>query len=250
MNKKIMTALVVVALAGVLATTTGCTWVKLQDRPETRTTTETKTVDLGGATSLTTNIRFGVGSLNISAADTTVTAMVADFTYAPAGWKPEVEYAVEGSAGVLTVSQPDRVRIKPFSNVRNTWNLRLGKGIPTDLKLQLGVGDSDVDLRGIDVSRLEIQSGVGGSTIDLSGPRTSSVTGRIQAGVGDMTVRLPRGIGVRVSGRHDGVGGYSAEGFVSNGDSWENEAYLRATGPKIEIELQRGVGDVTLVLVD
>lgn len=250
MNRKIFTAIAVVGLVAALATTTGCRRVRLQDRPETRTTTETQRFDLQGATSLKTDINFGVGSLNVSAADTTGTAVVADFRYSPEEWKPEAGYSVEGSTGITTISQPKQIRVRPFRNVTNTWNLRLGTGIPTALRLQLGVGEADVDLRGIDITRLDIQSGVGDSTIDLSGTRTSAITGRIQAGVGSLTVRLPRSMGVRITGRHDGVGSYSADGFIANGNAFENEAYASGTGPKIELELQRGVGDVTLVLVD
>lgn len=250
MNRKFFTAIAVVGLVAALASVTGCRRVPLQDRPETRTTTETQKFDLQGATSLKTDINFGVGVLNVSAADATGTAVVADFRYSPVEWKPETAYSVEGSTGVTTISQPKQIRVRPFMNVQNTWNLRLGTGVPTAVKLQLGVGESEVDLRGVDVTRLDVQMGVGDSTIDLSGTRTSGITGRIQAGVGALTVRLPRNIGVRVTGRHDGVGSYSAEGFIASGNAFENEAYASGTGPKIEIDLQRGVGDVTLVLVD
>jgi hypothetical protein len=250
MNKKLLAALVAMGLVASLMTMTGCTRVRLQDRPETRTTTDTTRFDLQGATSVTTDIRFGVGRLSISAADATGTALVGDFTYAPVEWKPEASYSVDGSTGVVTVSQPHQVKVVPFGRVENTWNLRLGTGVPTTLKLQLGVGQSDVDLRGVDLTQIDAQTGVGDSMIDLSGTRTSSVSGRIQAGVGNLTLRLPRSIGVRVTGRHDGVGDYSADGFITDGNAVENEAYRSGTGPKIDIELVRGVGDVTLVLVD
>jgi hypothetical protein len=250
MNKRLLAALVAMGLVASLMATTGCTRVRLQDRPETRTTTDSARFDLQGATSVDADIRFGVGELSISAADATGTAFVGDFTYAPAGWKPEASYSVEGSTGVLAVSQPHQVKVVPFGRVENTWNLRLGTGVPTTLKLQLGVGHSNIDLRGVDVTRLDAQTGVGDSTIDLSGPRTSNVTGRIQAGVGNLTLRLPKGIGVRVTGKHEGLGDYSAEGFISSGEGFENEAYRSGTGPKIDIDLMRGVGDVTLVLVD
>jgi len=69
------------------------------------------------------------------------------------------------------------------------------------------------------------------------------------AGVGKVVLRLPEGVGVRITGREDGVGSFAADGFIAQGDSWVNEAYSAASGPKIELDLTRGVGDVTLVLV-
>lgn len=241
--------LIALALLGALALTSGCTWVRLQDRPETRTTTENKVVALDGATALHADLRIGVGELVVSSTDASGSAMVGDFTYAPASWKPEVSYAVEGTAGTLTVSQPGKVSAPVFDGVQNSWNVRLPKGVPTDLSLHLGVGTSSVDLRGTDLTALDVITGVGDTTVDLSGPRATGLTGRVEAGVGKLTLRLPKSVGVRVTGREEGVGHTSADGFIAQGGAWVNEAYS-GSGPKIEIELTRGVGDVNLVLVD
>jgi hypothetical protein len=175
--------------------------------------------------------------------------MVGDFVYAPASWEPEVAYTVSGDVGNLSVRQPDNMGVSPFTNVRNTWNVRLATGVPTDLTLQLGVGHSVVDLRGIDLTNLNVLTGVGDTTVDLSGARSSDLGARVEAGVGSLTLRVPRSVGVRVTGRQDGVGHFSADGFTARGDSWVNDAYS-GSGPKIEIDLVRGVGDITLVMVD
>lgn len=249
MRRRLLTVAAVITILTALVATTGCTRVRLQDRPETKTTTLNKAVTLDGATALETELEIGVGELTVSAADETGTALVADFTYAPASWEPEVEYSVEGTAGRLAVRQPESVDVSLFSDMRNEWRVRLGSGVPTDLRLTLGVGESDVDLRGIDLVGLEMTTGVGDTSIDLSDARTTDLRARIESGVGTLTLRLPRGIGVRVDGREEGVGTFRADGFVSQGNSWVNEAY-GAPGPKIEIDLIRGVGDVTLVLVD
>lgn len=241
--------LVACALAGALALMSGCTWVKLQDRAETRTTTENKVVAIDGASQLHTDLTIGVGQLTVSSTDESGSAMVADFTYAPADWKPQVSYSVEGTAGKLAVSQPGKVSAPIFDGVQNIWNVRLPKGVPTDLSLHLGVGQSTVDLRGLDLTALDVITGVGDTTVDLSGPRTTGLSARIEAGVGKLTVRLPKSVGVKVTGREEGVGHTSADGFIAQGSSWVNEAYS-GTGPKIEIELTRGVGDVNLILVD
>jgi hypothetical protein len=249
MRRKLLAVATATVLVAALATTTGCTRVRLSDRPETRTFTTNKSVALAGATTLTTELRVGVGELTVSSLDSSANAMVGDFTYAPASWAPEVDYAVSGDTGRLVVRQPSQVETPFFSDVHNTWNVRLPKGVPTDLTLQLGVGTSKVDLTGLDLTALNVLTGVGDTTIDLSGPRTADLSGRIEAGVGKLTVRLPKTVGVRVNGREDGVGQFSADGFTAQGNYWVNAAYGGA-GPKIEIDLIRGVGDVTLVLVD
>jgi hypothetical protein len=247
--RRILTAGAVLLAVVALAATTGCTRVRLSEDPNTRTTTDNKTVALGGATSVETEIRQGVGELRVSVEPTTTDVLKADFTYAPVSWKPTVDYSVSSGVGQLLVEQPNTTDVAAFHDTENTWNVRLAGGVPTKLKLRLGVGTSKVDLRGLDLTSIDTVTGVGDSTIDLSGPRTRDLTGRIEAGVGRITVRLPRNVGVRFSGRQDGVGNFTADGFKAEGNSWVNDAYS-GPGPKIDIDFIRGVGDATLVLVD
>ena len=71
----------------------------------------------------------------------------------------------------------------------------------------------------------------------------------VTAGAGRVEVRLPSDIGVRVSGREDGVGDWSYDGFTVDGDYLVNDAY-GTSDTTIELDVQRGIGDVVLVLVD
>jgi hypothetical protein len=248
--KRILTAAVLAAALVALAmTTTGCTRVRLAENPDTRTTSETKTVAIGDAKSVEAEVRMGVGELTMSVEPTTSDLLRAGFTYAPVSWKPTVTYDVSSGVGRLLVAQPDSSGVPAFGGAKNTWDLKLDGGVPTRLKLVLGVGTSRIDLRGLDLTSLDAVTGVGDTTIDLSGPRTTDLAGRIQAGVGNIVVRLPKNVGVRVSGRQDGVGSFNAEGFTAQGDYWVNDAYSDP-GPKIDIQFERGVGDATLVLVD
>jgi len=249
MRKGYRIAAAVVCSAVLLVAVTGCTRVRLQDTPSTAVQTMHKTVDLGGATHLDTTLRMGVGELTLKSLDTSVSAMSADFEFAPTTWKPEVTYSVSGSDGTLLVRQPENIEISPLKNARNNWTVRLAKGIPTDLRLGLGVGTSDVDLRGIDLESLDVTTGVGKTTIDLSGPRARGLSGRIESGVGDLTLRLPASVGARVTGGKDGLGDFTADGVGVNSAGWVNDAYS-GSGPKIEIELKRGIGNVTILLVD
>lgn len=242
-------ALTVAVLAAVLLAATGCTRVRLQDGPSTSTQTVSESIALSGATALDAKFTQGVGDLKIRAASDATDAVGTVFTYAPASWKPEVVSTVEGTSAKLTIAQPDHSDVSLFSNMKNEWTITMPRAVATHVTLRLGVGHSDVDLRGMDLVGLDVLTGVGDTTVDLSGPRTAALSARIENGVGTLKVRLPKSVGVRVNGQDDGVGEFKADGFISEGSAWVNEAY-RGTGPKIEIDLTRGVGDVTLVLVD
>ena len=246
-------ALVVLLAIGTLGTA-GCTRVPLP-RAQVTTQSEHTVVALKGAKSVDAQLVIGVGQLKVSAASTSSPAggadlMTADFVYAPASWKPQVAYAV-GADGVgrLEVRQPEGSKVPVFQDTKNAWDLTLAPGVPMKLALACGVGTNDIDLRGIDVRELSATTGVGDSTIDLSGKRASDVAVDLHSGVGKLVVKVPRSMGVRVTGRQDGVGSFSADGFIAQGDTWVTQAYS-GSGPKMEISIQRGVGDIRLELVD
>ena len=88
-----------------------------------------------------------------------------------------MKYSVEGTRGALYVSQPDPEEVPNFGKTRNSWTVKIAPDVPTDLSLKLGVGASDVDLRGVDVTALEALTGVGEAKIDLSGERDARPDG-------------------------------------------------------------------------
>ncbi len=260
MRKSVVIAVALLLAVAVLGST-GCRRVKLTETPSGKrleVSTETTAVALGEAEGLDVTVRQGVGVLKLAAGEpSSTTAMDATFSYAPAEWKPEVTYSVEETRGVLYVGQPE-IGVGPnFGTTENEWTIKVAPGMPAKLSLKLGVGESDVDLRGVDVTGLEAITGVGEATFDLSGERTHDLTARIQAGVGELTVRVPSDVGVRIIGAQDGLGDFTAHNFerddsagaTPDGNDLVNAAYS-ADGPKIELFLTRGIGDVRVVSVD
>jgi hypothetical protein len=247
--RRILFAAAAAAVAMALVASAGCTRVRLAQDPETATRSVEETIGVGAATRLDATIVKGVGELVVSAEPSSTDVLGAVFTFAPAALRPDVAYAVEGDTGALSVKQPQVDGPLGGDRYINTWTLKLGGGVPTRLDLKLGVGTSRVDLRGLDITGLEILCGVGDATIDLSGPRATDLNARVETGIGRTVVRLPAGVGVRVTGREEGLGSTTADGFVAQGDSWVNQAYSGA-GPKIEVDLTRGIGELELELVD
>ena len=160
--------------------------------------------------------------------------------------KPETSYEVSGSTGELSISQPN-VRYKLGESGPYAWNIRLAKGVPMELNVQMGAGSSDLDLSEIDVRDLTMRLGAGETKLDLTGPRAEDVNGDIQAGVGQLTILLPKDVGVKVTGRKSGVGTFEADGFKVMGEAYVNDAY--GTSPvTIDLNVMRGVGEVKLEL--
>ncbi len=66
----------------------------------------------------------------------------------------------------------------------------------------------------------------------------------MDGGAGDVSISLPSDVAVEV--RVDsGIGDVQADGLLSDGDVWVNDAYGDG-GPVIEIDINQGVGNVRL----
>lgn len=246
MKKTILLVAVAITLVGVLMAT-GCTRVRLSEtqRGSDEVAVDERTLELGGAGKLIASARMGVGELQLTGSTTSSDTLEARFEYAPASWKPDVEFGSDGTEAHFSADQSEASEMQLGDKVRNLWDLKFPAGVPTELSLKLGVGESTVDLRDVDVRDLLVTTGVGSTKIDLSGPRAVDIDARIECGVGETVIRVPSNMGVRIVGGQDGVGDLSAEGFQADGDALVNEVFGSA-GPKLEIKLTRGIGDVRI----
>lgn len=236
--------LALVVVTAVFILTTGCI-NRLNVGP---VQTDEETVEAGDIDSARVNIQMGVGKLDINGGAAGL--LDAKFTYNVEEWKPEVNYEISSNEGRLTVRQPEgetgSVGIPDTDNVKNEWDLKLNDDIPMDLDINLGVGESELELSGLTLNSLDIQTGVGETTIDLTGDWATSFDVDIEGGVGQTTVRLPRGVGVRVE-TQTGIGGINVRNLIQNGDTYTNAAYENAD-VILDITVQGGVGAIDLIL--
>jgi predicted membrane protein len=237
---------VLLLVTAVLTLTTGCI-NQLQVGP---TQTDEETVEAGDIDSARVNIEMGVGELDINGSADGL--LDATFIYNVAKWQPEIDYTISGSEGRLTVKQPGgdsgSVGIPDSDDIKYEWDLKLNDDIPMDLDINLGVGESNLELGGLMLNSLDIQTGVGETTIDLTGDWPNSFDVDIEGGVGKTTVRLPDGVGVRVE-TQTGIGTIDVRGLIVNGDTYTNTAYDSAN-VILDIKVQGGVGAIDLILAE
>lgn len=239
-----MRLIAVLALASALMTAAGCVRVELPV-PDYETTTER--VDAGGATELQAEIDMGAGDLDITGDATG--AMEATFEFGPESLEPKVDYTVDSGRGRLSVSTPAKVDLRPLRDMHYVWDVALASGLPLDLSVQMGAGRADIDLRGTDLRRLQMDLGAGDATVDLSGGWVHDADVWITTGAGELTVRVPADVGIRLRGHKDGIGEFNAEGFRADGDALVNDAYDDAD-VRFELTLVRGVGTVNVETVE
>jgi hypothetical protein len=223
------------SVVAVLALVAAC------DEPR-RVTTETKTVALEGAERAEVRLRMGAGEIRVRGADQEA-LLEAEFRFNRERLRPAVEYRLFGDKGILELG-PGRRRGIPLGNVRNTWDLSLTRSVPLDLDIDLGAGESRLDLRGLRVSKLDIDMGVGEMRLDLSGLHHESFRVKIDGGIGSVRLALPSETGVRVK-VDKGIGSVDARGLSKQDGYYVNEAFGRSD-VTIEIDIDAGIGSVDL----
>jgi hypothetical protein len=203
--------------------------------------TESQSVDLGDAKSVSVKINMGAGDLKLTGGAAKL--LDANFTYNVDSLKPEVKY----TDGTLIVQQPETEGLPDLRGIRdfrNEWGLQLNGEVPMDLRVQMGAGNSDLQLADLSLTGLGITLGAGNSTVDLSGDWPKDLQVSIDTGAGDITLRLPKHVGVRVNVDR-GPTIIKASGMTQVGSTYTNEAY-GVSDVTMQVILKTDIGQVNL----
>ncbi len=204
---------------------------------------DTQSVDLQGAKSVSAELQLGAGTLNLNGGSNHL--LDADFRYGRYEGKPTVDYTVSGDHGQLTLTQNSQNdNHMHFGGGDDDWDLRLSDAVPIDMKINMGAGEGNLQLNGVNLSRLDIQMGVGELHLDLTGERKSNLEANIQGRVGSATIHLPSAMGVHVNAE-GGIGAVNAHGLKRDGDAYVNDAYGKSP-TTIDMTIHGGVGEINL----
>jgi hypothetical protein len=203
---------------------------------------DTQAVELQGAKSVSANLDMPAGMLTLGGGSSRL--LDADFRYGGAQGKPRVDYIVTGDHGQLDITQRQYGAVH-FGDSHDDWDLRFGGDVPLELRLNMGAGQNNLRLNGLDVKRLEVHMGAGELNLDLTGARKSDLQATIEGGAGQATIRLPRDVGVRAYAS-GGIGSVNARGMTRDGDAYVNAAYGKSP-VTIELTVHGGVGEINLL---
>lgn len=164
-----------------------------------------------------------------------------------AGEQVAVDYVLRGDHGQFSaVSRGFRSTFMGFRRAV-PWDLTLTGRVPIALSVETGVGDSNLDLRQLQLESLVINAGVGSTTLQL--PQAGGYAGSIDGGIGDIVVRIPRNVGVRIE-VDTGLGSVTvADHFARNGDGYTSPAYATST-QRVELSIDAGIGTVRVQVAD
>jgi hypothetical protein len=205
----------------------------------------TRTVEAGGVKDVRASIEMPAGELTVSGGSATL--LDARFDQPGNSGDPQVQYDHSSASGVLKISEGDSDTHVVFpSHGDRRWNLRFGQDVPLDLKIDMGAGQGNLNLRDVPLTKLELNIGAGQVNADLTGQRDQDLNADIEGGVGEADIRLPRNVGVMVEAS-GGIGSLDTDGLRKDGDRYVNAVYGK-TPATIHLKVEGGIGHIILRL--
>lgn len=237
---------------------------------------------LAGATSAHIELDFSVGRLAVKGLAESENLIEADVAYTgemkfevSGETEKKVKLAQDKSSGenIVTSSVKDAIgKLVNRDDLR--WEVGLSPALPLRLDINGGVGETRLDLSGLQISGLEVDNGVGETHLNLPACAASYPVS-LNSGVGAMHIHVGQGAAVKLDiqggvGSVDvfvaaqaavhleatsGLGGVDVPkqfkrvkggaDFISKSGVWETEGYALAS-PQVQITYNGGVGGFKL----
>ncbi len=208
----------------------------------------TTTFALEGATAGSVEITMGAGELLVHGGAPPGSIMESGVSYTAPEWQPEYSQSATGGVMTIIMTDPGKKWSGWFSpDPPKKWDVALAKDLPLELAVKHGAGDCTLELGGLNLSGLTLDTGAGEATVDLGRYHGGAFSGRIDQGVGDLTVLISRESNTRVV-IDQGVGDIRYSGLVMQGKEYTTR-WFDPERPATTILIDQGVGDIRLEAV-
>jgi len=217
--------------------------------------------------SVRTSIAISAGRLTVRGGANNL--VDTEISFSNSDWEPEIEYTSSGNTGRLRIEQPETRGIDLNFNdeFTNDWLIQLNDEVVQDLELSVGAGETDIDLRGLQlnyvdidagvgehsinladtsVPRVNLNAGVGEVSVDLSGKWNNDLRAEFNGGIGELNLLLPADVGIRME-VNGALGAINAPELRKNGRVYTNELYGQSEYV-LELEIKAGIGTVNVSL--
>ena len=111
--------------------------------------------------------------------------------------------------------------------------------------VRIAAGAASLEVSGLGnarAARYEFEGGVGETTLDFGGRWDRSAAARVQMGMGSVTLRFPRGLGVRIV-KDSFLTSFDAPEMVRRGNAWYSRDWDRAAH-KLTVDIDAAIGAI------
>lgn len=278
MNVKIISAILVLALAGM-----ACGFdVELPERvtpgAEVR---ESITVPAPGSGETRVTLSFGAGTLSLSPGAENLVDGTAVYNI------PELKPEIVNKDGSVEIKQGDFKNLVNYNDITNQWDLKLGNA-PLDLTINAGAYRGNYELGGLSLTSLTVKDGAAQVTLSFSKPNLSKMsvlryetgasnvtlsglananfstlifsggagdykldfsgelkndgTVNIEAGAGDVQLIIPKGVNAKVTVES----AFASINLSSNWSQNGNDYSQSGAGPTLTIIVKMAAGNLTI----
>jgi len=187
-------------------------------------------------------IEPGVGRLHIKALPESANLVEGQIDLGK-GERATPVFSVKGDRATFAL-QTDRHSFGPTfwgGGGGRTWDLDLAPGIPLDLRVDLGMGEADLDLTGLAVSSLDVSVAMGKTTVLL--PQEGDIKAKIDGAMGEIVVVVPEGVEACVHA-NVGIGSRKLpDGYQRQDEVYTSPGYARADS-RIDLEVSLAIGSI------
>lgn len=158
----------------------------------------------------------------------------------------EVSFAQQGNQATysLTTSGEAWMPTPGGWDQDQVWDLGLSPAPSLKLWVNMGAGQTDLDLGGLTLSSLEVDNGLGFTEVTL--PAEGSYSASIGQAMGGITVILPQTLAVRITADTALAGRVLPDGFVQERDNVYSSPGYSSAGNRVDLNLSLAMGLVTV----
>lgn len=145
-----------------------------------------------------------------------------------------------------------RVRNLEVSTGASATTLRFSRPNPESCeRAEIDVGAARfeaIGLGNLNARSLEVSGGVGEVVLDFTGAWRTDLHAQVHMGLGSLTLRVPRGLGVSVQ-KEGLLAGFDSQGLTKRGNVYYSEGYNRASR-KLAVKLDAAFGAIRVEWVN
>ena len=161
---------------------------------------ESIAVNMGNATVARLELQVGAGTLTLDAEAPPDLLLAGELESRTVGDTYSISEAHRpGGRSVIRLNNAAgrEFSIIPGQAPSEEWTLRLTPHIRTEIRVDAGAADIDLDLRDLDLQRLEIEAGA--ADVDVVMPATAGRTeAKIDVGAASVRITVPEGVAARI----------------------------------------------------
>lgn len=199
---------------------------------------ETKALALDKSEMTRVELKMGAGEMRVGGGAAKL--MEGNFDYNDPGSKPQVDYHSTGVRSDIDIHPSGTVQ-----HGESKWDMRFNDSVGMDLVVKMGAGEAHLNLGSLNLRSVVFDLGAGEVDADLRGSPKRSYDVKIQGGVGQATVHLPKSVGISAMAA-GGIGEVNVRGLEKHNDRWINPGHENDP-VNIRLDVKGGIGQIELV---